>query len=213
MNVKAGNAKVVEEDLERRAAMSEVTKRALEQSLKNLLLKKPLTKITISDIAEDCGINRMTFYYHFKDIYDLVEWSCLEDAKKALEGKKTHDTWQEGFLQIFQAVQDNKPFIMNVYRSVDRAQVERYLKPLADNLLMNVIEEESADIAVRDEDKDFIAQIYTYIFVGLMLDWIADDMKEEPKVIVDKLAILMQDSFSNALQRFKISDHTSKAIK
>lgn len=213
MNVKAGNAKVVEEDLERRAAMSEVTKRALEQSLKNLLLKKPLTKITISDIAEDCGINRMTFYYHFKDIYDLVEWSCLEDAKKALEGKKTHDTWQEGFLQIFQAVQDNKPFIMNVYRCVDRAQVERYLKPFVDNLLMNVIEEESADIAVRDEDKNFIAQIYTYIFVGLMLDWIADDMREEPKVIVDNLAILMQDSFSNALQRFKISDHTSKAIK
>lgn len=41
--------------------MSQVTKRALEQSLKNLLLKKPLTKITINDITEDCGINRMTF--------------------------------------------------------------------------------------------------------------------------------------------------------
>ena len=67
--------------------MSQITKRALEQSLKNLLLKKPLTKITINDIAEDCGINRMTFYYHFKDIYDLVEWSCMEDARKALEEK------------------------------------------------------------------------------------------------------------------------------
>ena len=71
--------------------MSQVTKRALEQSLKNLLLKKPLTKITINDIAEDCGINRMTFYYHFKDIYDLVEWSCLEDAKRALDEKKTYE--------------------------------------------------------------------------------------------------------------------------
>ena len=79
--------------------MSQVTKRALEASLKNLLLKKPLSKITINDITEDCGINRMTFYYHFKDIYDLVEWSCAEDAKKALEGKKTYDTWQQGFLQ------------------------------------------------------------------------------------------------------------------
>ena len=100
----------------KRQKMSEVTKRALEQSLKNLLLKKPLTKITINDITEDCGINRMTFYYHFKDIYDLVEWSCLEDARKALEEKKTHDTWQEGFLNIFEAVLANKPFIMNVYR-------------------------------------------------------------------------------------------------
>ena len=56
--------------------MSQVTKRALEASLKKLLLEKPLHKITVSDITDDCGINRMTFYYHFKDIYDLVEWSC-----------------------------------------------------------------------------------------------------------------------------------------
>ena len=68
--------------------MSQITKRALEQSLKNLLLQKPITKITINDIAEDCGINRMTFYYHFKDIYDLVEWSCEEDARKAIEGNQ-----------------------------------------------------------------------------------------------------------------------------
>ena len=100
--------------------MSQVTKRALEASLKNLLLKKPLDKITINDITEDCGINRMTFYYHFKDIYDLIEWCCVEDAKKALEGKKTYDTWQQGFLQIFEAVLDNKPFILNVYHSVSR---------------------------------------------------------------------------------------------
>ena len=54
--------------------MSQITKKALAQSLKNLLLKKPLNKITINDITDDCGINRMTFYYHFKDIYDLLEW-------------------------------------------------------------------------------------------------------------------------------------------
>lgn len=119
--------------------MSQVTKRALEQSLKNLLLKKPLTKITVSDIAADCGINRMTFYYHFKDIYDLVEWACLEDAKRALDEKKTCDTWQQGLLQIFEAVQQNKPFILNVYRCVHREQVEKYLQPLVDHLLLDII--------------------------------------------------------------------------
>ena len=107
--------------------MSQVTKRALEASLKHLLLQKPLDKITIGDITEDCGINRMTFYYHFKDIYDLIEWSLLEDAKKALEGQRTYDTWQQGFLQIFDMVLDNKPFITNVYHSISREQVELYL--------------------------------------------------------------------------------------
>ena len=56
--------------------MSQVTKRALEASLKNLLLQKPLSKITISDITEDCGINHMTFYYYFKDIYN-DNWKLL----------------------------------------------------------------------------------------------------------------------------------------
>ena len=60
--------------------MSDITKRALEASLKKMLLKKPVTKITINDITEDCGVNRATFYYHFKDIYDLIEWSCEEDS-------------------------------------------------------------------------------------------------------------------------------------
>ena len=184
--------------------MSNVTKRALEQSLKNLLLKKPLTKITVGDITEDCGINRMTFYYHFKDIYDLVEWSCLEDAKRALEEKKTYDTWQQGFLQIFKAVQENKPFILNVYRCVHREQVEKYLQPLVDQLLLNVINEEAAGITVRDEDKQFIAQVYSYMFIGLMLDWIKDDMREDPQQIVEKLSKLIKGSVSVALSRFKL---------
>ena len=184
--------------------MSQVTKRALEQSLKNLLLKKPLTKITVGDITDDCGINRMTFYYHFKDIYDLVEWSCLEDAKRALDEKKTYDTWQQGLLQIFKAVQENKPFILNVYRCVHREQVEKYLQPLVDQLLLNVINEEAAGITVRDEDKQYIAQVYSYMFIGLMLDWIKDDMREDPQQIVEKLSKLIKGSVSVALSRFKL---------
>ena len=84
--------------------MNNITKNALEESLKKFLLQKPLDKITISDLTTDCGISRMAFYYHFKDIYDLVEWSCIEDASRALQGKKTYDTWQEGLQQIFEAI-------------------------------------------------------------------------------------------------------------
>ncbi|WP_455125095.1 TetR-like C-terminal domain-containing protein [Ruminococcus sp.] len=184
--------------------MSQVTKRALEQSLKNLLLKKPLTKITISDITEDCGINRMTFYYHFKDIYDLVEWACLEDAKRALDEKKTYDTWQQGLLQIFEAVQENKPFILNVYRCVHREQVEKYLQPLVDQLMLDVIQEESASMVIREEDKQFIAKIYAYIFIGVMLDWIKNDMREAPQEIVARLVKLLRGSVTAALRRFRL---------
>ena len=101
------------------------TKIALEASLKELLKKKPFDKITIADLTEDCGISRMAFYYHFKDIYDLVEWVCLEESTRALQGKKTSGDWQEGLLQIFEAVYENKAFIMNAYSSLHREQIEK----------------------------------------------------------------------------------------
>lgn len=183
--------------------MSQMTKRALEASLKHMLLKKPLDKITINDIAEDCGINRMTFYYHFKDIYDLVEWSCVEDATRALEGKKTYDTWQQGFYQIFEAVLDNRPFILNVYHSVSREQVELYLYKLTYDLLIGVVEEKAAGMAVRDEDKRFIADFYKFAFVGLMLDWIKNDMKEDPEVVIRRLAPLVHGSIVSALAYYR----------
>jgi probable dihydroxyacetone kinase regulator len=190
--------------------MSQTTKRALEASLKNLLKQKPLDKITINDIAEDCGINRMTFYYHFKDIYDLIEWSCVEDATKALEGKKTYDTWQQGFLQIFQAVIENKPFIMNVYRSVSREQVETYLYKLTYDLMIGVVEEMSSNMAVKDGDKKFIADFYKYAFVGLMLDWIKNDMKEDPQVLIERLQCLVHGNITSALNNYRTDRPLSK---
>lgn len=190
--------------------MQQFTKYALEESLKRLLLKKPLNKITISDIAEDCGINRMTFYYHFKDIYDLVEWSCTEDAVKALAGKKTYATWQQGFVQILYSVRENRTFIINVYQCVGREQVEKYLTPLTGRLLIDVLNELSSAMVVLEEDKAFIAQIYSYAFVGLTLDWIREGMNTEPEFLVSRLARVIQDDLFVALNRFRIDcDNTS----
>lgn len=190
--------------------MSQTTKRALEASLKNLMLKKPLDKITINDIAEDCGINRMTFYYHFKDIYDLIEWSCVEDASKALEGKKTYDTWQQGFLQIFEAVLDNKPFIMSVYNSVSRDHVETYLYKVTYNLLIGVVDEKAKNMVIREDDKKFIADFYKFAFVGLMLEWIRNGMKDDPIILIDRLSILVHGNIISALENYRTDKCLSK---
>ena len=185
--------------------MSQTTKRALAASLKTLLLQKPLNKITINDIAEDCGISRMTFYYHFKDIYDLVEWICVEDAARALEGKKAYDTWQKGFLNIFHVVQANKPFILNVYRCVSRERIEQYLNPLIRNLILGAVEEKSAGLTVDEGDRQFIAGFYEHAFVGVMLDWIDGNMKEDPAVIVERTSRLVHGNIVRALEAFSTS--------
>lgn len=182
--------------------MSNMTKRAMSASLKKLLTEKPLNQITISDITDDCGLNRMTFYYHFQDIYDLVEWTCEEEARLALKGRKTYSTWQEGFLNIFEAVRENRPLILNVYHSVSREQAELYLYKLVYNLVLDVIEEKSVGRILRQEDKEFIADFYKYAFVGILLNWIKKGMKEEPEQIVERLSLLIQGDICRAVSRF-----------
>ena len=51
-----------------------ITKKALASSLKELMETQPLTKISVGDICEKCGMNRKSFYYHFCDKYELVNW-------------------------------------------------------------------------------------------------------------------------------------------
>ena len=159
--------------------MSNTTKRALEESLKKLLLSKPLDKITINDLTTDCGISRMTFYYHFQDIYDLAEWACVEDGKRALQDKRTYDTWQEGLEQIFEVVLKNKPFITNVYHSV------------------------SKETGLSEENKSFIADFHKYGFVGLMLDWIKQGMKEDYHEIVERMSVMLHGNITNSIQNFE----------
>ena len=182
--------------------MSQMTKRALVASLKELMAEKPLDKITVTDLTEHCGVNRMTFYYHFKDIYDLVEWACVEEATRALAGKKTYDTWEEGYLRIFDAVLENKPFILNAYRCISREQMERFLYQLTYGLIRGVVDEQSQGTAITEEDKSFIAEFYKYSFVGVMLDWIRQGMAADPRVLAGKIGTAMHGNISHAIRNF-----------
>ncbi len=187
--------------------VSNTTKIALEASLKKLLVQKPLDKITINDITSDCGISRMSFYYHFKDIYDLVEWCCVEDGKRALQDKKTYDTWQEGVCQIFEAVMENKTFILNVYRSVGRGKVERYLHKLTYQLIVGVVDEKSTQADLTEEDKAFIAEFYKYGFVGMMLDWIERGMRDDYGKLVEMMSITLRGCITNSIHNFEAERH------
>lgn len=187
--------------------MAQTTKKALAASLKKLLSEKSMDKITVVDIVEDCEVNRQTFYYHFKDIYDLVEWIYTNEASKALGDKKTYDTWQQGFMQIFKYVQENKAFVINTYHSINREHLENYLYNETYNLLIGVIEEKALGMALKQVDKAFIAHFYKFAFVGLMLEWIGKGMKDDPSGIIEKVNILLHGNIIKALENFRTDNH------
>ena len=74
--------------------MATSTKKALAAALKKMMEVKPIDKITVKDLVEICGVNRQTFYYHFDDVYDLLEWVFEEDANANLPKEVVYDRWK-----------------------------------------------------------------------------------------------------------------------
>ena len=106
-------------------------------------------------------------------------------------------------MQIFEAVMENKPFILNVYHALSRDQIENYLFHLTYDLIAGVVEEKSAGMNVTKEQKQFVADFYKYSFVGLMLDWIKNDMKCDPQLLVDRLELVIHGNVRAALERLR----------
>ena len=182
-------------------ADSNITKSALASALKELMETTPFAKITVSDICAKCNMNRKSFYYHFKDIYDLVDWILVEDASKILEGRQSFETWNEAFLDILQRLQENKTLVLNVYRSVGREQVEQYLYKLLDPTLKEYADRECKDITVQDADKQFVVDFYKYALVGMTLEWIRRDMKTDPAAMTERLGTMIHGDLRRALCR------------
>lgn len=127
----------------------------------------------------------------------------MSEAEQALSAERTYDTWQQGFLQIFQYALDNRSFVQSTYHSVGREHLERFLYTRTYNLLRGVVDEKCADMAVREEDLSFMADFYKYAFVGLVLDWVGNGMREDPQRIISRLSILLEGDIPQALQRFR----------
>ncbi len=187
--------------------MSNITKKALGYALKELLRRKSLDRITIQDLTEECGISRSTFYYHFEDIYALVDWVCVEDFGGALAGNRTYDTWENGFRDIFHEIKKDKEFIYNVYRYTDNHLMEQYLHRQASSLLFGVVEEAAAGLDVTEDQKHYVAEFYQYGFVGIVVRWGDGGMKEDPDQLVEQLGILLKGSFRHALESYEAYNH------
>lgn len=180
--------------------MSNITKKAIAMSLKKIMQNKPLDKITVKEITADCGVNRQTFYYHFTDIFKLIEWIFKEEAIENISEYKSYATWQKGFLMIFEYVKVNLKFCTNCFNSAGRDYLERFLYSATFDLLYGVVTEVAGDRNIKDEDLGFIANFYTYAFIGIMASWIRNKANEDPSKIINDINRLIEGDIYKAIK-------------
>lgn len=178
------------------------TKAVFASSLKKMLEKKTLDHITVKDIVQDCGVSRQAFYYHFNDIYQLVEWIFKEETLEALADNRDIDTWQQGYRHILERMCQNKNFVSNVYRSISREYLERFMYSVLHDIIYPVVEDQSKGLIVDGKYKEFIAHFYSLAVVAMGMDWVRMGMKENPEEIAEKVAILVKGNFKKSLMEY-----------
>lgn len=186
----------------KREAMINTTKDMYADSLMRKLEHQTLDRITVTDIAQDCGTTRQAFYYHFDDIYDLLEWIYLQESTKLLENNRDIHTWQRGQRLILDWMQSHRAFVINTYRSIKREYLENFLADWLYPLLLDVVEAQSDGLCVTADEKKFLARFYTLALVATSMDWISRGMDESAEMQALRVEVLIKDNIRTALARY-----------
>ncbi len=182
--------------------MSDLTKVALGNALKEMLRTKHLEKITIQELTDICGINRMTFYYHFHDIYELAEWALSREVQSVLIGEVTPDNWDKALKGIFGLLKKDKQLFTNLYTASTRGIMYPYIGDMTEKIIRVLVHYVAAGRNLSKSDEDFIVAFYRYATLGLIGEWINDGMKDDPDGIIQKIRTLVGADASAGIERF-----------
>jgi len=184
--------------------MKQDTTDAIIKSFKQLLNQKPIDKITVKEICEHCAVNRQTFYNHFTDIMDIFKYIIFRELSTDIAQNRTFENWSGGFLATMNYLKKNSKMILHVYNSSYWPEANNYFISLSIRLLDDVVEECAEKLGVKLEDKDqsFIVSFYRHVFIGLMIDWISEGMKEEPEMILKKLLFMITGNIPRSVAAF-----------
>ena len=156
------------------------TKDALASALRQMMRVKPIDKITVKDIVEICGVNRQTFYYHFDDVDDLLEWVFEDDAERVLPKEVVYERWMEDVMTFMDYLESNSLFTLNVYNSNSRLYMLRYLK----SKLKACIEG------------------FATCAIGFISQWLDSGMQLPRELTRERILKVMDQSVENIIARF-----------
>lgn len=150
------------------------TKKTIAASLKKAMEKKTFSKITVSEIIADCGVNRKTFYYHFQDIYDLLKWMLEEEAIEVVKSFDLLVDYEEAIAFVMDYVEKNSHILNCAFDSIGRDELKRFFNADFIDLMKSIIDEaeQKGGISLEPEYKDFLSQFYTEAVTGMLVDWI-----------------------------------------
>ena len=170
---------------------SDFTKFMIARGLKQLLETKSFLDISVGDIAQHCKISRNTFYYHFRDKYDVISWVFYTEITPLIGETLSIEKWGCGMRALCHYMQENKSFYMNVLQFEGQNSLADCLMDFYHNLVQNIILNAGGDQLLKPDQIRVIARFYAHGMSGVLLDWVKNGMVRDPDATVAMLEDLL----------------------
>lgn len=183
--------------------LSNLTKKTLLSAFGELIEEKPFNKITITDLTAKCGVNRMTFYYHFENIYELMIWGLETQMHEASKDYINYENWKTGYLRIFNFALDRKTYIKKIFQTLEQENLEHYLTKIAERMVLAVIDDKIGGQILAEDDKHFTAQICSHVLIVTLMNWVTRGMKEAPEIMVKRVGRLLEGMIEKTINEYQ----------
>lgn len=169
-----------------------ITKRELAESLKRLTSGKLFEQVTVGDIVKECGVNRQTFYYHFSDKYELLDWIYYNETFVPLTADISFGNWDEKLYELLQIMRNNRAFYMNTIKCSNNF-FEEYLLKMLTTLFETAVEDLDVRKQLTLEKKRLASKIFAHGLTGVVIEWAMGGMKADEKVLAENMKELVEN--------------------
>ena len=175
-------------------------RRALAAALKERLRTEPLDKVTVTELARDCGITRQAFYYHFPDVRHLAVWVFETEVAGQVRESAAELSWADGLVRLLGYMRDNRSSTLGVLDGLGRAGLERFLFAQMRPVTESVMDEQGGGPR-RTEDRVLIVDFYTSAVLAVVLRWVSDGMGDHPYRVVGAPEIMLHGAVQESVRR------------
>lgn len=168
---------------------SQATKQALVDSLKQLLTKKSFSKITVTEIVENCGYNRKTFYYHFEDIYSLLRWMLEQDLLSVVDSNELTSDPEKVIRFALSYIKQNRQLLTCVITELGHDELRNFLYDDFAAPIRMVIQKAESEIGLTLDDayREYLTSFYTSGMTGMIIRVLLRRIFSEDEFIEDMI--------------------------
>lgn len=182
--------------------MAQYTQMAIMQTFQDMLQRMPFDKITVSAIVASCRISPNTFYYHYRDIYDLLD-AWLQTIQQKYLGSITTDwQWESALKELLKAMKRNPDLVYHLFQSLSRERIERYLFESADDTFFQLVCRKTAGVEIPEQVLRDITEYNSYSFVGFFIKFLWNRMVDDVDEDIDKISRIFEDNIRCVREKY-----------